>query len=978
MQHQKPSPPTMIFCAAAPPDVILLSQWEMHLLPLMQARQITVQSERHLPAGAPRTEILQEHLDQAQVILFLLSADFFASDECMVLMTRALEGKARVIPLLLRASAWQESPLASLTCLPPNGIPVISWDHPEEAFHACYKELLHILGRDQSPATPKPTPPSPLQNQNRIRMLRRLRRSYIDLMNQSLQGAAWLELGLAGNPDAVQNAANFLLRVESRPEQPLPPGTSITQVYDETEHELLILGEPGAGKSTLLLDLAKHLLTRAERDETHPLPVILPLSSWAAKRPPLQDWIAEQLAQIYDVPRQLSEQWVKEERILPLLDGLDEMEETARPACIAEINVYHHEHLIPLVVCSRTTEYEAAISCHRLALQGAVVVQPLTREDVDAYLVRAGESLTALRNALKENTHLQMLSTTPLMLNILTLTYQGRSVRGLSSNKETLLLKQVWDDYVQRMVTRKGNSKRYPPERTRAWLSYLAQQMRKHNQTVFYLEHLQPDWLKAKQQCTYAKLGIRLPAIMIGVLVSILVQWFFLGNTGLLPLLLYGVMGGLLGGLWPGSVEDLGSHSNPLSDRQFSKRERRPQIRTARVRLLPLNVSQYQKKHHPVWRKRLAISTCIGLICGFSFGFLGPDYTLRQWQAFGPFYGVGIGLFTLLLQPLLTLPLHPGTSPENGVPRRWKPVARFGSRVHARRALLVAVTIGLIAWLSRGLFDGPSFDLIGWLRAGRDGLALGLSGGLSVALISSTLATQIGDIHLAERMRWTWRTFLRGLFNEKHLRVTVLLTCTIMIFFWLGFALDFGPTIGLSVGSGLGLIIGLSYWLLLGLFQGMAQERIEDQDRRVPNQGIHRSLRNSVVMGIISGAVIGSISVLNTSLSLWLIWLNIGVSSGLSAELGVGPLLGGALLICMLTGGLAVWRHFIIRLLLWHSHTFPWKAPQFLDDATTRFLLRRVGGGYSFTHRLLLDHLADTETGVIAKASAPPIRLPHS
>src|SRR5215468_4737187 len=129
-------------------------------------------------------------------------------------------------------------------------------------------------------------------------MLGRLRHSYSDLMSQSLQGAAWLELGLASVPDAVQNAANLLLRVSHRAEQHHPSGTPITQAYDEAEHELLILGEPGAGKSTLLRDLAQHLIVRAEQDPTHPLPVILPLSTWAVKRAPLENWIAEQLAEI--------------------------------------------------------------------------------------------------------------------------------------------------------------------------------------------------------------------------------------------------------------------------------------------------------------------------------------------------------------------------------------------------------------------------------------------------------------------------------------------------------------------------------------------------------------------------------------------------------------------------------------------------------------------------------------------------------
>ena len=135
-----------------------------------------------------------------------------------------------------------------------------------------------------------------------------------------------------------------------------------------------------------MLDLAEHLLVRAEQDQTHPLPIILPLSSWAAKRPKIADWIAEQLSQIYDVPRKLSIQWVEANSILPLLDGLDEMEETARSACIVAINSYYRDHMAQLVVCSRTTEYEAAAERSRLALQGAVVVQPLTHEEVDAYL----------------------------------------------------------------------------------------------------------------------------------------------------------------------------------------------------------------------------------------------------------------------------------------------------------------------------------------------------------------------------------------------------------------------------------------------------------------------------------------------------------------------------------------------------------------------------------------------------------------
>jgi hypothetical protein len=73
----------------------------------------------------------------------------------------------------------------------------------------------------------------------------------------------------------------------------------------------------------------------------------------------------------------------------------------------------------------------------------------------------------------------------------------------------------------------------------------------------------------------------------------------------------------------------------------------------------------------------------------------------------------------------------------------------------------------------------------------------------------------------------------------------------------------------------------------------------------------------------------------------------------------------------------AALQHYILRLWLWCTHTFPFKAVPFLEDATARILLRRVGGGYSFTHRLLLDHFADLDTTLPAPSTGPhPVQNP--
>ena len=823
-------------------------------------------------------------------------------------------------------------------------------------------------------------PPAPVQEQNRVRFLKRLRYLYDELWEQSLQGAALLTLGLVKKPDAVLHHTGLLLLPPQQPERPLPPSTSITQVYDESGQELLILGEPGAGKSTLLLDLARQLVGRAEQDAGHPLPVILPLSSWAEKKPPLTEWLTDQLSLLYDVPSQVCRVWVHTNQILPLLDGLDEVPQGTRSACIEAITTYRKEHLISLVVCSRRTEYEELARQQRLVLHSAVVVQPLTSQQVETYLIQAGQSLAAVRTALHANPMLQELTTTPLMLNILTLAYADAAVQDLPHRGSAeVQQQQVFASYVERMVERKGNVVRYPLQSTRVWLGWLAGQMREHNQTVFYLEHLQPDWLTPGQYRTYAWLAVHLPGILIGVLASLSITLLF-GFVDAASMILYGAFGGLLGGLLSGAP----------SRRELLSQQMGVHRRQGRGRLIG---------------GRIAISVIIGIIVGLGFGLdlgsfrldlgsfrlglesfgLGLEnyYGPSDWLRDGSIYGVLIGLSSLPLQFMSQVASQHTLPSGNSLKHQWKRFVRLMQTVHVQRALLVAAGVGLSAGLSAGLRVGPGVWLIYELIYGLSGgLIYGLSGGLIYGLISvlvsQILEVQAGGIHLTERLRWTWGSLMRGLLTFKHTRTTLLLASAIAVSLGLNVGLkvglssgpDTGTIYGLSDGLSAGLSVGLSYWILLGLFQGISGERIEDRFRRVPNQGIRRSFRNSAIMGIISGGVIWMIGTLSDGLGRGLRHvlqshqLVVGLSSALNSGLNVGLRDGwhigvySGLLVCAVIGGLAVLRHVVLRLLLWHSHTCPWNAPRFLDDATARILLRRVSGGYSFVHQLILDYFA--------------------
>lgn len=416
--------------------------------------------------------------------------------------------------------------------------------------------LLSLIGSHETDATISRS----LSEQDRIHMLRRLRLRYEQMLAQSLQGTIQVEMGLVSRQAAVQNAVRLSLRLPDQPEQPLPFNTSIIEAYELAQQELLILGEPGAGKSTLLLELALYLVQQAEQNVVQPLPILLPLSSWATKRCSLQDWFVEQITLLYDVSRSLSWQWIQTELVLPLLDGLDEMGESARTDCITAINTYHREHLRPLVVCSRTDEYDTAARHEHLVLHAAVVVQPLLPEQVDIHLANIGQPLAALRTALTKNPSLQELATTPLMLQILILAYHDISVQELS-HKDTLLRQQIWTDYVQRMVERKGNAEHYPLHVTQTYLGWLAREMRQHNLTIFSLKELEPDWLPHRQGILYL-LSVGLVVGLFAGLYSGLSLGFILGSViglagGLISGSVIGLLFGLLFGMYFGLPADL-------------------------------------------------------------------------------------------------------------------------------------------------------------------------------------------------------------------------------------------------------------------------------------------------------------------------------------------------------------------------------------------------------------------------------------
>lgn len=113
---------------------------QKHLAPLLRQGLITLWSDTNLGAGVEWEKELHRHLESADIILLLISPDFMDSDYCSSTeMGRAIErhdeGSAVVIPVLLRATLWQNAPFAKLQMVPKDAKPVTNWADRDDAFN---------------------------------------------------------------------------------------------------------------------------------------------------------------------------------------------------------------------------------------------------------------------------------------------------------------------------------------------------------------------------------------------------------------------------------------------------------------------------------------------------------------------------------------------------------------------------------------------------------------------------------------------------------------------------------------------------------------------------------------------------------------------------------------------------------------------------------------------------------------------------
>jgi hypothetical protein len=224
--------------------------------------------------------------------------------------------------------------------------------------------------------------------------------------------------------------------------------------------------------------------------------------------------------------------------------------------------------------------------------------------------------------------------------------------------------------------------------------------------------------------------------------------------------------------------------------------------------------------------------------------------------------------------------------------------------------LFCAALLGLGASLEAALF------ICGW------------SGAFYVVGTKDFGTTYRNAIETVEAYSWSWKEALRNLIPGALIGTffTILISFNAPQYFLFTWMLWLPP------------------WTLVFFLSGGLQGRRVEKTTR-PNQGIWLSARNAILVG-------GVISVVLVIFFL-LFQKPYNVDSLFAGYIGLMTFFSMAM-----THGINIFGHYLIRLLLFTGQQIPLALVNFLDYAAGLILLRKVGGGYIFAHRMLLKYFS--------------------
>ena len=100
-----------------------------------KADAIDLKDDTNITAGGEaRQEAILKVVADSDILLYLVSADSLASENCNKELTEAVDAEIKVIPIILESCDWMNHKLSAFQALPDKGEPINEWQHESKGW----------------------------------------------------------------------------------------------------------------------------------------------------------------------------------------------------------------------------------------------------------------------------------------------------------------------------------------------------------------------------------------------------------------------------------------------------------------------------------------------------------------------------------------------------------------------------------------------------------------------------------------------------------------------------------------------------------------------------------------------------------------------------------------------------------------------------------------------------------------------------
>lgn len=141
------SHPVNIYISHADADHRMYQEFRRHLALLIRNQEIICWSKQDVFAGQDMYKEQEKHLQQAQIILLLISPDYFYTcyDEMEAALALRQQRGSIVVPILLHHSDWQNTPLKDFRPLPTSRLPISQTKNRDGSWQEVVKGLRQLI-----------------------------------------------------------------------------------------------------------------------------------------------------------------------------------------------------------------------------------------------------------------------------------------------------------------------------------------------------------------------------------------------------------------------------------------------------------------------------------------------------------------------------------------------------------------------------------------------------------------------------------------------------------------------------------------------------------------------------------------------------------------------------------------------------------------------------------------------------------------